>query len=242
MKNLMLYKSPYIFILVSYFLVPIFHDVLPYATVFRSSDWIALLAIYFAGFLAATPLIYFVVKNEPREPKNKLGWSFRVCGCFIAEMILLVVVWDKGAVVYPLLAVYIITTFIFVRVKRNDLLFGITILKDKNTGRMYRIIDGKKNLMSENDVIDISKQGHSFKIREFDSVGINTGITGVGHHSFTDTNFNKTDNHFPDLYVNPTSGLPMNGGMSGLDVAGNSWGTNFNDPANHSAYDPNRGY
>lgn len=242
MKNLTLYKSPYIFILVCYLSVPIFHDVFPYATVFRSSDWFALLAIYFAGFLAAAPLICFVVKNEPRVPRNKLGWIVRVWGCFIAEMFLLVVAWENGAVIYPLLAVYIITTFIVVRVKRNDLLFSVTLFKDKNTGRMYRIIDGKKNLMSENDVIDISNQGHSFKIREFDSVVINTGITGVGNHSFTDANFNKTDNHFPDLYVNPTSGLPMNGGMSGLDVAGNSWGTNFNDPANHSAYDPNRGY
>jgi hypothetical protein len=48
------------------------------------------------------------------------------------------------------------------------------------------------------------------------------------NHSFSNT----------DLIINPTSGMPMVGGISGLDVHGNSWGTNFNEPS--STYDPNR--
>ncbi|WP_085952535.1 MULTISPECIES: hypothetical protein [unclassified Citrobacter] len=43
-----------------------------------------------------------------------------------------------------------------------------------------------------------------------------------------------------DTVINPSSGMPMTGGISGLDIHGNSWGTNFNEPSN--TYDPSRGY
>lgn len=52
------------------------------------------------------------------------------------------------------------------------------------------------------------------------------------------TSFN--DSFSNGITVNPASGMPMVGGISGLDIHGNSWGTNFNEPSN--TYDPNRGY
>jgi len=70
-------------------------------------------------------------------------------------------------------------------------------------------------------------------------------ISGFDHSSsviplsYTSSSLTHSD-YNSGITINPSTGMPMVGGISGLDIHGNSFGTNFNEPS--STYDPNRGY
>lgn len=117
------------------------------------------------------------------------------------------------------------------------------VMRDSDTGALYRINGMKAHRLSDNEVKEYwaveSNNLHSLK--EFSS----NSVTGFDSSSPTivlpygSNDFNSSDfNH--GIHINPSSGSPMVGGISGHDISGNSWGTNFSEPMN--TYDPNRGY
>ena len=113
---------------------------------------------------------------------------------------------------------------------------GLNLLRDKDTGHLYEIRGAKAYRLNDFDAarfqsISMSKglQFAEFSSSDVTGFDVSSSVQSV-NHSFSNT----------DLIINPTSGMPMVGGISGLDVHGNSWGTNFNEPS--STYDPNRGY
>ena len=44
-----------------------------------------------------------------------------------------------------------------------------------------------------------------------------------------------TTSHQDDFAINPANGLPMIGGVTGLDIEGNPFGTDLHDPFEHSS-------
>ncbi|EPR7714626.1 MULTISPECIES: hypothetical protein [Enterobacter] len=110
-----------------------------------------------------------------------------------------------------------------------------TLLKDEDNGRIYVIRNGIAHVLPDNEAQRLSASDN--KIISFSGSQMSiqdAGITPVP----LNTSFN--DSFSNGITVNPASGMPMVGGISGLDIHGNSWGTNFNEPSN--TYDPNRGY
>lgn len=71
--------------------------------------------------------------------------------------------------------------------------------------------------------------------------GLNPSDSFGGNVIGSESNDNyESINSYQNPIVNPSSGLPMIGGFSGLDIHGNSFGTNFNEPTNSN--EPTRGY
>lgn len=117
------------------------------------------------------------------------------------------------------------------------------IMRDSDTGALYRISRMKAHRLSENEVNKYwaVESNNLNSLKEFSS----NSVTGFNSNSPTivlpygSNDFNSSDfNH--GIHINLSSGSPMVGGISGHDISGNSWGTNFNEPTN--TYDPNRGY
>ncbi|EGT5671339.1 hypothetical protein AGJ44_21165, partial [Cronobacter dublinensis subsp. dublinensis] len=127
-----------------------------------------------------------------------------------------------GAVVHSALA-FMAAAFTSKQRKAPD------VFRDSATGQYYRYEKHGLTALTET---------------EANSFAESRGIGSVPSYSFETTNSISNSNGVGGevISVNPSSGLPMNGGISGLDVNGNSWGTNFNDPSSHTTYDPNRGY
>ncbi|HEM7419294.1 hypothetical protein QNN86_20590 [Citrobacter sp. C348] len=108
------------------------------------------------------------------------------------------------------------------------------ILRDEETGRLYVSRGGMVQPLADNDTQYILTE--DMKIVNFSG-----GETSFQNNGFSiPLNSSSNDAFDHGLVVNPASGMPMAGGISGLDIHGNSWGTNFNEPSN--TYDPNRGY
>jgi hypothetical protein len=52
---------------------------------------------------------------------------------------------------------------------------------------------------------------------------------GIADSMFDDDDFTKAGGGFDDDCINPATGLPMVGGIGGVDVAGNPYGTSGDD-------------
>ncbi|ELY4230335.1 hypothetical protein ACR2R9_004033 [Cronobacter sakazakii] len=103
------------------------------------------------------------------------------------------------------------------------------IFRDSASGQYYRYEQNgvAKLTESEANALNINRESNTIPSYSFDSISISSANYGTGN-----------DN----IVINPSSGLPMPGGISGLDIHGNSWGTSFNEPSSNTSYDPNRGY
>ncbi|MEO3325850.1 hypothetical protein ABHD20_25015 [Enterobacter cloacae] len=134
------------------------------------------------------------------------------------------------------IAVHSLIAFIFAGVVLQPITYkDHTFLKDEDNGRVYVIRNGRSHMLPDNETQLISTTDN--KIISFSGSQISIqdgGITNIP----SNTSFN--DSFSTGITVNPASGMPMVGGISGLDIHGNSWGTSFNEPSN--TYDPNRGY
>ena len=134
------------------------------------------------------------------------------------------------------IAVHSLIAFIFAGIVLRPVTYRENaVLKDENSGKLYIVRDGKAHVLPENAAYCLSPN---------DMKGINFFGGEMSIHesniSFTSTDSSTNDNFGHEIVVNPSSGMPMVGGISGLDVHGNSWGTSFNEPSN--TYDPGRGY
>lgn len=134
------------------------------------------------------------------------------------------------------IAVHSLMAFIFAGIVLRPVTYREnTVLKDENSGKLYVVRDGNAHELPDNA---------AYRLNLNDTKSINLSGCAMSIHenniSFTPTDSSSNDTFSHGIVVNPSSGMPMVGGISGLDVHGNSWGTSFNEPSN--TYDPGRGY
>lgn len=184
-------------------------------------------AFYLIGF-------YSLKKEDADCSVFKLFVISAVLSCALVSIALFVD--DKetaligGTAAHTVLAAVFLFAYALTKAKRR-------VIFDETSGKYYQITEGRRFELTAQQVKD-------FKIGAFATTNMHDT-----HHSFTDgsslsggSSNTGSATEVGHNYINPSSGLPMHGGMSGLDVAGNSWGTNFNDPTNHQPYDSTRGY
>lgn len=245
MKMGMVTKALYAPILLLYFCAPIYHDVLIHSANYDVSDWLMLGVIYGIGLMFSFPLLYLLFKLEPKHNISRRT-CMRIATCLLLLIGCVAVFWEASGLFYASLLVAILCSFFIMFLWRDDLNVKAVFYKEKTTGAIYEVKNRKSRLLNANEVMHITALADAGKmhIQEYIS-DFNTGsritsspiIDTAASHS--GINFDSSSTN----YINPASGMPMNGGISGLDITGNSWGTNFNDPANSgSSYDPNRGY
>ncbi|WP_446028812.1 hypothetical protein [Lelliottia amnigena] len=224
---------------VMYFGFPLIRDVVPFHDIYTYQEWFALLGMYVIGTLVAAPLIYLLIKDSGKP--LKLGLTVRWMLFLLAtlQVACMYYLWEQGAQLYLSMAITmgIISAIYAYGTKSTN------IMRDKDTGNFYRVHRGKAHRLSEHDVQRYMSGviGTNISPYEFSS----SAIAGFDSHaSENNLNFNSSmfgsDNFSSGMSINPSSGSPMVGGISGHDISGNSWGTNFNEPTN--TYDPNRGY
>lgn len=232
-------KITFLPIVVMYFGFPILRDVLPYYDGFTFEDWLALGGVYVVGALIAAPYLFRVSKHDNEWSGSKLLPSGLAIAIPVVQGSVLALFWNNSIAVYLCMAITMAFASVIVisRDKRAN------IIIDKDTGKFYRIKGDKAYLLSDEVAgkFSLDKMSRSFSLTEFSSSSISgfdssSSVIPVGYAS---SNFEHTDSN-TGLVINPSSGLPMVGGISGVDVHGNSWGTNYNEPS--SSYDPNRGY
>ncbi|WP_105699979.1 hypothetical protein [Cronobacter dublinensis] len=224
-------------LLLMFFGVPLIHDLIPNSAVYKGEDWLAFLLIYVVGFIFASPLFYLIFKVEAKTVE--LTKRAAICFGFCILIITFVVItcWNKTGILYVGLALTMLASYLVMYFGRTDLTVRKLIVRDKDTGAMYKVERGHMSQMTPNEIADFNARALS---RSVNLVEISPSkMEGLD----TFTAFTADNGHPVSLYLNPANGLPMIGGTSGLDINGNTWGTNFNDPsAYHSSFDPHRGY
>lgn len=224
---------------VMYFGFPLIRDVVPFHEIYTYQEWLALLGMYVIGTLLAAPLIYLLIKGSGKH--LELGLTVRWMLFLVAtlQIACMYYLWEQSAQLYLSMAITmgIISSLYAYGTKSTN------IMRDKDTGNFYRLHRGKAHRLSEDDVQKYMSGviGTNISPYEFSS----SAIAGFDSHaSENNLSFNSSmfssDNFSSGMSINPSSGSPMVGGISGHDISGNSWGTNFNEPTN--TYDPNRGY
>ena len=173
---------------------------------------------------------------------SKRGMSLKatlLCNTMLAVLLTFLVAFvgnDTESALIAGIAVHSLIAFIFVGTVLRPITFkDNTLLKDEDNGRIYVIRNGRAHMLPDNEAQLLSTSDN--KIISFSGSHMSFqdgGITNIP----LNTSFN--DSFSNGITVNPASGMPMVGGISGLDIHGNSWGTNFNEPSN--TYDPNRGF
>lgn len=230
-------RISYIPVFSLYAALPLFHDVIPNHNGYYSEDWIALAAMYALGTLFCLPLFYLLRKlDKSRNDVSITTLFLRLLTTISAQIVCLYFLWGNTIFLYlSMTAVMVLSTVLF-----GERSKGLNLLKDKDTGSIYEIRGNKAYRLSDGDAAryQTSMSGMGMNLAEFSSSqysGLDTNSTFLPDYFIS----NSTDLN-QGIAINPASGMPMVGGISGLDIHGNSWGTNFNEPSN--TYDPDRGY
>ncbi|HHJ4617509.1 TPA: hypothetical protein ACQJI0_004493 [Citrobacter freundii] len=229
-------RISYIPVFSIYAVLPVIHDVIPYHNGYYSEDWAALAGMYALGVLISLPLYYLLKKIDDKGVyKGALASVVRrALFSIFLQLSCLYFFWEKSAYLYLSISVVMGLSVAILTVGRKD--WGLI----KNAGNTYEVRDNG-----------------TYKLKDSGSSGYKTGILGkeltlveissgqfLGHDSDSlvqPINSDLSNADFKqDTVINPSSGMSMTGGISGLDIHGNSWGTNFNEPSN--TYDPSRGY
>ncbi|WP_130100417.1 hypothetical protein [Siccibacter turicensis] len=245
MKVGMLTKSLYAPILLLYFCAPIYHDVMAFSANYDFTDWVMLGVIYGIGTMFSFPLLYLLFKLEPKLTSCR-GTGMRAGACLLLLIGCIALFWNVSGLFYASLLVAILCSFFIMFLWRSDLNANAKIYKENHTGAMYAVKNGKSRLLNVNEVTHVTALVDAGKLHIHEYVGdFNAGSSIASSPTFDNASLHSGVNldSSSTNYVNPSTGLPMSGGMSGLDISGNTWGTSFNDPANNgTSYDPNRGY
>jgi hypothetical protein len=230
----------YIPVFVMYFGFPLIRDVLPFHQDYSYEDWMALGGIYAVGALIASPFLYLLIKASNDDSKFGLHTYKGGITATALQFICLYSFWSYSVQLYISMAIcmVIMSVIYSYTAKKNNLIL------DKDTGSLYRV-RGYKAYRLEDEELERSKAdiaGRNIQIGVFSSSSISgfDGNSSVIPVSFSSTSSSTDCGYNSGIIINPSSGMPMVGGVSGLDIHGNSWGTNFNEPSN--TYDPNRGY
>ena len=238
-------KLIYVPLFVSYMAGPLLHDVLPYKFQIGIHEVGALFLLYLAGLIIILPSLLLVKKLENKLLKLSPELITRLIlgiSLFIVPYILL---WNEWSFFYIALALAMNISMLLMVLGRKDSLASTAFLKDKDTGNVYKIKRGKAYRLSPDEALQYQASLATQKIPtttfssslipEFDS---NASEILMSYASSGCDFLEKNS----DMMINPSTGLPMIGGIAGLDVQGNSWGTSFNEPSGNTSYDPNRGY
>ncbi|MDV0787456.1 hypothetical protein VC623_22885 [Citrobacter amalonaticus] len=184
--------------------------------------------------------IYMLCFWQLRSSNRRLSLKAILLFCTILALSLILLVGFVGNDIESELiagiAVHTLIAFIFTGVVLRPVTYrDNTLLKDEDTGRLYVVRNGRVHTLDDHEAQRVCM--NDMKIISFSDSQLS--IQGSNISSFTQ-NSSFNDSFSNEITVNPASGMPMVGGISGLDIHGNSWGTNFNEPSN--TYDPNRGY
>jgi len=204
---------------------------------YYSEDWIALAGMYVLGTLISLPLFYLLKKADKSGIRISIASLFlRLLTSVSAQLICLYFLWGNPIYLYLSMSAVMVLSAPLFGVGRK----GLNLLKDKDTGNIYELRGNKAYKLSDAEVAGYraSMVGNGvalaeFSLSQYSGLDTNSTVSPINFSS-SHTNFNQ------GIAINPSSGMPMVGGISGLDIHGNSWGTNFNEPSN--TYDPNRGY
>ena len=178
-------------------------------------------------------ICFWKLLNDKRGSSLKINLLSNTLLALLLASLVGFVGYDAESVLIAGVAIYSLIAFAYVGIVLRPVNRHI-LLKDENTGRLYVVNDGVVQRFNDNGT------QHIFT-GDIKSVNFSGGDASLQYNSFgihSDSFPDATFDH--GLVVNPSSGMPMVGGISGLDIHGNSWGTNFNEPSN--TYDPNRGY
>lgn len=232
-------KISFIPVFVMYFGFPLIRDVLPYHNDYSLQDWLALGGMYAIGLLIATPLLYLLIKTSGVISKSRLSLYGSILVASTIQMACMYLFWDSATTLYILMVLIMaMMSVIYAYASKNTYL-----ICDKDTGNFYRI-KGNKAYRIANEDIERYKANVSGQYIPM-SIFSSNSISGFDHSSsviplsYTSSSLTHSD-YNSGVTINPSTGMPMVGGISGLDIHGNSFGTNFNEPS--STYDPNRGY
>lgn len=229
-------KISYIPVFGIYAVLPIIHDVLPYHKDYRSEDWLALAGMYALGMLISLPLFFLLKKGDQSVYRGSCSSVVRraMLSTFL-QLSCLYFFWENSVYLYLSISVAMGISAALFGIRRK----GLNLMKDKDTGNLYEVRGNKAYKLTDAEAsgyqAGIFGKGISlaeFSSSQFSVLDTNSSVLPV--MGLSNTDFNQS------IAINPSSGMPMVGGISGLDTHGNSWGTNFNEPSN--TYDPNRGY
>ena len=191
-------------------------------------------------------IIYILFFFQLRKSNRKVGvliFLFSILSLVCSLLSIQILLGnDIESALISSVAVHIAIMFVFAFV-----VFGRTgrdnesLLVDKETGSFFKLRSGKLYPLSRDeakqygsDALSLSQSYQVFQSEIGNSILGGSSSKYSGPESVNNCDINS------GLTLNPSSGSPMVGGIGGLDINGNSWGTNFNDPNN--TYDPNRGY
>lgn len=215
------------------------HDVLPNLSRI-DVRWASYLTLFFIiGVVAILPGVWIVSSFEKKHTKISVGVFLRFALGVSAFFISYRYFWSDWSAFYTSLVISSYVSLLGMMIARKDFRKKQTILRDKNSGNLYEVRAGKAYRLPVNEAANY--QANAIPTFEFASdsmngFGSNTSVCSV---SSVSDDFTSND-YKTGMEINPSSGMPMVGGISGLDVHGNSWGTSFNEPSN--SYDPGRGY
>lgn len=209
-----------------HFTLPLLRDIVPNYQQYQVEDWLAFVGIYCLAIISALPLMYGIKSFGTSFSRFELSQFIPASILITLQVVVATVFWSNPVLMYLLVAVIVTVTGALI----SYLSRGTCGVRNQDPANW--------NQSSPNQ--HLTKSGSPFLMSsEFT----------LSDHSRNDSNPDVSNSYSPgdiqsvslsDNVLNPSSGSPMIGGMSGLDMNGNSWGTNFNEPNN--TYDPNRGY
>lgn len=227
-----------IIMLAIYFMGPIIRDVIPNYIFYDYEDWLALAGMYTVGLIAAFPLALPLVK--PRRYWNRASGGL----CCIAllgillQILCAIYFWANGVIMYLSMSIVICLAGV-----------AAIYMGKKSCKHSHGAAISSVNRLHSN-LYDKREPASSFLLKP---LGYNAGVLGnvPGSNSaltqplsttFVDDAINSdfSPEMNIDTSINPTTGLPMIGGISGLDVGGNIWGASHFDDS--TTYDTNREY
>lgn len=220
--------------LVSYFGFPVVRDLLPFYSIYGVDDWLAILALYVLGTILSFPLLYKLHKSKNKISNLKpSSYIVPIFGVF-SQVVGGVFFWEDSISLYLYMAIVIVvSTIVLTYCSKN-----VIVVRDEDTGTLYKVRHGKLLRIPTEDLGSYQGMSVPFLISSSSIPGFDCSAPIV---PFDSAAFGISSSGFnTGLTINPSSGLPMMGGVSGLDVNGNSFGTNFNDSNN--TYDSSRGY
>ncbi|WGC22764.1 hypothetical protein NFL61_22950 (plasmid) [Enterobacter ludwigii] len=236
-------KAIYSPLLIMYAIGPLMHDVIPLHSEIGLERGLYFTLFYLVALIAILPILLFVRKLEPKTISLTLGITLRMAIGLCVFLVPYVLLWSDWSLFHISLLIALYVSFLSMVAFRTELSKQSSFLKNSATGSYYKIVDGKPYRLTEGEVDELRANSparleyvRELNLCSLDGNELHRNESNLINHS--DTYGNPDPNY--GLVVNPTSGMPMVGGISGLDVHGNSWGTNFNEPSN--TYDPNRGY
>lgn len=236
-------KTIYYPFLIIYAVGPLLHDVIPHLSIIGLERGGYFSLFYFVALIATLPIVFFIKRVESKTINLSPSIISRMAlglGVFVVPYVLF---WSDWALFHISLLIALYVSFLSLVSFRKGLSGRSSLLKDSATGSYYMTVNGKPYRLTEKRVEEIraSNAAQIEYAQEFNPDSLDTFKQFSNESSFI---------KYPDSYssndanggidINPASGSPMVGGISGLDIHGNSWGTNFNEPSN--TYDPNRGY